>query len=96
MFPKSLNVIVGNGIRSHGDTKWMLYSQIVGSILVVGCSFALVNIFQLGITAIYITLFLDESIRASINGIYYKMKYSAPNAAHTKTLVKPTLSISES
>ena len=95
MFPKSLNVIVGNGIRSHGDTKWMLYSQIIGSILVVSCSFVLVKVFNLGITAIYITLFLDESIRASINGIYYKIKYSTPNTRHTKSLVNPTLSISE-
>lgn len=31
LFPKSINVIIGNAIRSHGNTKWMLYSQIIGS-----------------------------------------------------------------
>ena len=89
------HIIIGNGIRGSGDTKWMLYSQIIGSILVVSCSFVLVKVFNLGIAAIYITLFLDESIRASINGIYYKIKYSTPNTRHTKSLVNPTLSISE-
>lgn len=76
MLPKSLNVILGNSIRAYGDTKWMLYSQILGSIFVITCSVILVKGCQLGVLAIYITLFSDECIRAIVNGLYYKMKYA--------------------
>lgn len=71
LIPKSINVIVGSGIRAYGDTKWMFYSQIIGSIFVVTCSFVLVQVLQLKVVAIYITLLLDESIRASINCYHY-------------------------
>lgn len=81
MSPKSMNIIFGNGIRAYGNTKWMLYSQIFGSIFVISCSFVLVKVLNLGITAIYITLFADETLRALINGFYYKSKYSL-NAKH--------------
>ena len=76
MLPKSLNVILGNSIRAYGDTKWMFYSQILGSIFVITCSVILVKGCQLGVLAIYITLFSDECIRAILNGLYYKMKYA--------------------
>lgn len=82
MFPKSMNVIIGNGIRAYGNTKWMLYSQMIGSVFVVTCSFLLVKVAGLGINAIYITLFADETLRASINGLYYRKKYSL-NAKHS-------------
>ena len=29
LFSKSANIIIGNGIRGSGDTKWMLYTQMV-------------------------------------------------------------------
>lgn len=79
MLPKSLNVVIGNGIRAHGDTKWMLYSQIIGSVFVILCSCTLVKLFHLNITAIYITLLLDEAIRAAINYWHY--------AAHNKIVL---------
>lgn len=74
MLPKSLNVVIGNAIRAYGDTKWMLYSQVIGSIFVIGCSYGLISL-GLGIGAIYITLFLDEALRASLNYYYYIRKY---------------------
>lgn len=88
MFPKSMNVIIGNSIRAYGNTKWMLYSQMIGSVFVVTCSFFLVKVADLGIMAIYITLFADETLRASINGLYYKKKYSL----HAKHPAKSQLS----
>ena len=33
MFPKSLNVVIGNAVRAYGDTRWMFVSQVIGSIL---------------------------------------------------------------
>ena len=78
MFPQSMNVICGNAIRAHGDTKWMLFSQILGSVLVLSTSWFMVDQMQMGMMAIYITLFLDEAIRGSVNLIYYKKKYGLP------------------
>ncbi|MDD5936633.1 MAG: MATE family efflux transporter, partial [Clostridiales bacterium] len=75
MIPKSINVITGNTIRAYGNTRWMLFSQIIGSILVVSCSFVLIRLFHVGVAAIYITLFTDETVRAIINYIYYVRKY---------------------
>ncbi len=75
MLPKSMNVVIGNGIRAYGDTKWMLNSQILGSTFIVLCSFVLINVFKLHITAIYVTIFMDETIRAIINYCHFLNKY---------------------
>lgn len=83
MFPKSINVIIGNGIRAYKDAKWMLYSQIFGSIFVVSFSFLLVYVFKLGIWSIYITLFCDEALRAFINLVHYVRKHSSANKVST-------------
>ena len=77
MFPKSINVIIGNGIRAYKDTKWMLYSQIFGSVFVVSFSFILVQILKCGVWSIYITLFCDEALRAMINLIHYVRRHSS-------------------
>lgn len=76
LIPKSMNVMVGSAIRAYSDTRWMLYSQIIGSIFVVTFSFLLVKVMGLGIAAIYITLFCDELIRAILNFIRFQVKYS--------------------
>ena len=75
MIPKSLNVIIGSAIRANQDTRFMLFSQMVGSTFVIACSFAMVQIFHLHMIGIYITLFLDEAIRAMVNGIHYSRCY---------------------
>lgn len=76
LIPKSINVMVGSAIRAYSDTKWMMYSQIIGSIFVVSLSFVLVKVAGLGISAIYITLFCDELVRAILNFIRFQVKYS--------------------
>lgn len=72
MFPQSINVICGNGIKAKGDTKWMLVSQTIGSILIIFISWLLIKGFQMDMRAIYITLFIDESIRGLINYWHYR------------------------
>jgi len=75
LFPRSLNTIVGSGIRAFGDTKWMLYTQIFGTIFVVTASLVTVFVFRFGILGIYLTILMDESIRAIYNTLYfYKRK----------------------
>lgn len=79
LFPQSMNLLCGNAIRANGDTRWMLYSQILGSAEVIGMSYAFIKLAGMGITAIYLTLFLDEAIRGSINYVYYRKKYLTPH-----------------
>ncbi len=74
MFPKSLNVVVGHGIRARGDVKWMLYTQVIGSVFVVAFSYSLIYVFNVGVVAIYLTLFLDEFLRATLNTIRFYHK----------------------
>lgn len=80
MFPQSMNVICGNAIRANKNTRWMLLSQVFGSCIVIGCSFFLVEVFHLNMGAIYITLFLDEAIRAVVNYLYYIRHYRGERA----------------
>ncbi|NLG05016.1 MAG: MATE family efflux transporter [Clostridia bacterium] len=75
MIPQSMNVICGNAIRAHGDTKWMFVSQIIGSTIIIGVSWFLVEILHMDMLAIYITIFLDEAARGGVNFLYYKHKY---------------------
>lgn len=73
MFPKALNVVVGSGNRANGDVKWMLYTQIFGSVFVVVSAYSLIYGYKMGVFAIYLTLFLDELLRAILNTIrFYK------------------------
>jgi len=67
--------VIGSAVRAYGDTKWMFVSQVIGSIFVVSCSYMLIEIAHLQIVAIYITLFCDELIRASINYIHFSICY---------------------
>jgi len=61
------NVVMGHAIRGTGDTKWMLYSQIFGTIFVVSLSPVMIFSFSLGLMGMYLTLILDEGIRGGIN-----------------------------
>lgn len=76
ILPKSLNSIVGSGIRAVGDTRWMLLTQIIGSVIVVSGAFIFISCLKLGFVSIYITLLLDESVRSVLNIIYYRRKYN--------------------
>ncbi len=72
LFPKSLNIIIGSGIRGYGDTKWMLYTQLFGTVFVVSVASLFVFVFKLGIAGVFAAVVLDETTRCSINAIRYK------------------------
>ncbi|MCI7107570.1 MAG: MATE family efflux transporter [Agathobacter sp.] len=67
LFSKSANIIIGNGIRGSGDTKWMLYTQIFGTIGIVGVAAFFVYICRFGITGVFLAVLVDEAVRAVIN-----------------------------
>ena len=67
LISKSANIIIGNGIRGNGDTKWMLYTQIFGTVSIVGVAVFLVNVCGLGIVGVFIAVLVDEAVRAVLN-----------------------------
>ena len=71
LFGKSGNMIIGSGIRGYGDTKWMLFTQILGTVGVISLSALFVFVFKLGILGVFIAVLCDEVIRAVINFIRF-------------------------
>ena len=71
LFGKSGNIIIGNGIRGYGDTKWMLFTQIMGTVGVIGLSCLCVFVFKLGMLGVFIAVLCDEAMRAIINFIRF-------------------------
>jgi putative MATE family efflux protein len=67
MFPKAINNVIGLGIRGMGDTKWMLYGQILGTVLVITLSYILSFIVKMGLMGIFVVYLIDESVRGVIN-----------------------------
>ncbi len=72
IFPKSLCVQVGTGIRAFGDAKWMLFTQVVGTFFVIASAYTLVYVFKMDIFAVYLTIFLDEILRSAWNAFHLK------------------------
>jgi putative MATE family efflux protein len=67
MFPKAINNVIGLGIRGIGDTKWMLYGQIFGTIFAITLSYIFIFILNLGLFGIFIMFLIDESLRGVVN-----------------------------
>ncbi len=72
LFPKSVNMQVGSGIKGYGNTKWMLGTQIFGTAFVIIMSRVVVYLLHGGIAAIFVVVVADEFIRAVINS--FKLK----------------------
>lgn len=64
---QSSNIVSGHAIRATGDTKWMLYSQIYGTIFVVGFSAFTIFYLEWGLMGLYLTTMFDELTRGIIN-----------------------------
>ncbi len=67
LFPKAGNIVIGSGIRGYGDTKWMLKTQICGTIFVVAGSAILVLGFKMGMMALFWLVVADETLRCALN-----------------------------
>lgn len=78
MFTKALNIIAGNSIRGTGNTVWMLYTQIGGTILIVATCWILLVTTEMRLMALLLAVFVDEGIRAGINAVkFYHSQYRA-------------------
>lgn len=71
LFGKSGNMIVGNGIRGYGDTRWMLFTQIFGTVFVVSIACLFVFGFKLGMIGVYFAVIVDEIVRAIVNTLRF-------------------------
>ena len=77
LFGKSGNIIIGSGIRGYGDTKWMFFTQALGTVGVVGLACLCVFVFKLGMLGVFIAVLCDEVVRALINfARFMKIKFS--------------------
>ena len=71
LFSKSGNIIVGNCIRGSGDTRWMFFTQIFGTVFVVALACFFVFVLKLGIGGVFLAVMADEFVRCIINLIKY-------------------------
>lgn len=70
-FPRSTNIIIGHGIKGYGDTKWMLFGQIVGSIIIVSSAYLFIFVFKLNLLGLFFAVLMDESVRSIINSLRF-------------------------
>lgn len=67
LYAKSANIIIGNGIRGSGNTKWMFFTQIFGTCFIISVSILFVKVFGWGITGVFLAVISDEIVRAIVN-----------------------------
>ena len=78
MFPKAINNVIGLCIRGMGDTRWMLYTQIFGTVFLLGAGYYLILRTELGLMGIFVTFLADESIRGAANMVRFLHKSRVP------------------
>jgi MATE family multidrug resistance protein len=70
-FPRSVNFMAGSGIRGLGNTRWMLMTQVAGTILVSAAGWILIFPAGLGVAGLFIAMLADEGIRAVANSVCF-------------------------
>ena len=72
LYGKSGNIIIGNAIRGSGDTRWMFFTQLGGSVIVISSALVFVRVFNMGIAGVFAAIITDELTRAVVN--YFKFR----------------------
>jgi putative MATE family efflux protein len=72
IFPVTVNVVIGNAIRGFKDTKWMFFTQCLGTVFTISLSATLLFVFNLSLAGVFITVLCDECIRAFHNYRHFK------------------------
>lgn len=76
LFGKSGNIIIGSGIRGYGDTRWMLITQIAGTVFVIGMASLFVFVLDWGLLGVFLAVIIDENVRAIINsGRFLRIRF---------------------
>ena len=72
VFPVTVNVVIGNAIRGLKDTRWMFYTQCLGTTFVILLSAILLFVFDLSLAGVFITILCDECIRGFLNFRHFR------------------------
>ena len=67
LISKSGNIVIGSAIRGSGDTRWMFFTQIFGTVFVITCASFFVYTLKLGISGVFLAVLADEAVRFAIN-----------------------------
>jgi len=81
LFPKAVNSVIGLCIRGMGDTRWMLYTQIFGTLFMIIAGYFLILSTNLGLWGIFITLLADETLRGIANLLRFRFGRPCRNDA---------------
>lgn len=78
LFPKAVNISAGNAIKGTGDTRWMMWTQFAGTVLIILMANVFISIFHLGLFGMMLAVLIDELWRAVINyaRFIWKLKFS--------------------
>lgn len=71
VFPVAVNVVIGGAIRGMKDTKWMFYTQIIGTGFTIFLCAILVLHYNMALVGVFLTTLADETIRACLNFIRF-------------------------
>lgn len=72
LYGKSGNIIIGSAIRGSGNTVWMFFTQIAGSVIVISSALLFVRVLNMGIAGVFVAIITDELIRSIINYFKYR------------------------
>ena len=72
LFPKAVNNVIGLCIRGMGDTRWMLFTQIFGTLFMICGGYVLILGTGLGLYGIFLTLLADEALRSIANILRFR------------------------
>lgn len=70
-FPRAANIVYGGGIRGTGDTRWMLMTQVFGTLFVLLAARYLIFHTPFGILGVFVAIALDELLRAVVNALRF-------------------------
>lgn len=70
-FPRSANFMTGSGIRGLGNTRWMLVTQLFGTLFIVSLGGVLIFTARLGVIGLFIAMLADEGVRAAANSVRF-------------------------
>jgi putative MATE family efflux protein len=82
LFPKAVNISAGYAIKGTGDTRWMMWTQFAGTVLIIIMANVFISVFHLGLFGMMLAVLIDELWRGIVNYLRFlwKLKYSKTSA----------------
>lgn len=82
LFPKAVNIVAGNSIRGTGDTRWMMWTQLAGTIIIILMANVFITVFHFGLFGMMLAILIDEAWRGLVNyaRFLYRLKFGKASA----------------